>query len=150
MKRIIRIGFLVGLALGLVVFLFFGWTVIGSRVETGFHRAALAGLPRTASDISFYRRRDLTNVFAYEFRISRSDFEALAQGRGWPLRPSDRGVGITRFTNYLPKGHPERMKPFYVIATKWLFFEQVRPGDGCIYAMFEEASSKAYVYEGDQ
>ena len=150
MKKNLRKAGLSCLAVGCVVFLYFCWGAFNGGIETGFHLPALAGLPAGASDISYYRNHYITHVFVYEFQISRADFVVLAQKRGWELRAPDAGVGFARYTNFLPEGNPERKPPFYVIAaTAGLYFEQVQAGTYRIHVLWDEASSRAYIYESN-
>ena len=64
MKRTLRIVGLACLAIGVGAFAYFCWGAFDGRIETGFHRRALAGLPAGASDISFHRDHYITHTFA--------------------------------------------------------------------------------------
>jgi hypothetical protein len=150
MKKILRILGLAGVVVGVGVFGYFCWGAFDEGIQTGFHLPALAGLPAGASDISFYRDHNITHRFACEFQISRADFQALALTRGWALRLPDAGVGFARYTSFLPEGNPERRPPLYVIAkARGLYFEDVRIGTYRLHVLWDEDSSRAYLYESN-
>jgi hypothetical protein len=142
------LGSCVGIPVAAVAF--FGWVGFGDHSETGVHRPSVDWLPQTASDISFYRNSNIGNILAYEFHISKPDFEALARERGWPVKPPEQGASVIRYTQCLPSGHPYRNEPFAAETSDGLFFEDRRPNGGGITVLFDNASSTAYVFTSNR
>lgn len=128
---------------------FFFWAAFGDHIETGFHRPSVDWLPRTASDISFYRNNNIANVLAYEFHIFKPDFEILARERGWPVKPPEQRASVIRYTQCLPKGHPQRTGPFRIYSDG-LYFDDLRPNGGGITVLFDDANSMAYVFQSNR
>lgn len=150
MKAVTKI-ILVGCAVTAAGFVaFFGWTAFGDRSETGFHCPSVPWLPQSASDISFYRNSNIGNVQAYEFQISRPDFEALARERGWNVKPMKQEVSIIRYTQCLPSAHIQRTEPFHAMSSSGLFYEDRRPNGGGISVLYDDVKSMAYVFSSNR
>jgi hypothetical protein len=128
----------------------FSWAAFGDQSETGFHRSSVDWLPETASDISFYRNSNIANILAYEFHISKPDFEALAGERGWRVKPLEQRASVIRYTQCLPSGHHQRTEPFAAAASEGLFFEDRRSNGGGISVLFDGANSMAYVFKSNR
>ena len=135
----------IGAVAAVIGFGLLAWFPSNPAVEIGFHRATLEDLPPTASDISFYRYRGFGGVFLCEFKISKSNFEALASSRGWNVAPFSREKSIPRYTDVLPKGHSAKQLPYYMKASSGLFFEKRQSNNGGISVLFDDSQSMAYI-----
>ena len=132
-------------AVGLV-----GWAMFGDHIEIGIHRPSVDWLPHTASDISFYRNTNMANFLAYEFHISKPDFETLAHERSWPVKPPEGRVSVARYTQCLPDGHPQLIEPLEAETYDGLFFELRHQNGGGITVLYDETSSMAYVFKSNR
>jgi hypothetical protein len=140
--------FRVFLVLGSLVVLGVGvfcWFAFGSHIETGFHERSVDWLPTTATNISYFKNRNIANIETYEFCISGPDFAALAHDRGWAVKLIEKPMSILRYTWWLAAEHPQRMKPFYAEASKGSYYEDRRPNNGGIAVLYNEDSQTAYV-----
>lgn len=144
--RRLKIGIGVGAAVVLIGFALLAWFPSEPVVEMGFHRATLEDLPSTASDISFYRDQGFGGTFLCEFKISKSNFEALAGTRGWIVIPLSEEKSVPRYTYALPEGHSAKLPPYHVKVSDGLFFEKRQPNNGGISVLFDESQSTAYIF----
>jgi hypothetical protein len=151
--RIVVFIFRAFLGLGLLlvaVFTLFCWAAFRDHIETGFHQHRVDWLPPTATDISFYRNSNLANTLAYEFHISRSDFEALARDRYWPVKPLEQRVSVIRYIQCLPSEHSQSNEPLWAETSVGLFFENRRGNGGGITVLFDDTDSMAYVFQSNR
>ena len=124
--------------------------MFGDHSEVGIHRLSVDWLPRGATDVSFYRNSNIANFFAYEFRISRADFEALSHERGWLFKPSVHDDSVPRFTQCLPSDHPNRKEPFSASASVGLFYEVRHGNGGGVAVLYDDEKSMAYVFTSNR
>jgi hypothetical protein len=98
MKVNLKKPIVVMVCLGFVCLIYTVWHDLDS-VEVGENEAIVTWLPKTASNISYYKSYLIT---AYEFDISAQDFLALAKARNWPVQligfqPGQRAPQIMRY-----------------------------------------------------
>ena len=81
--------------------------MLGDNIETAEHLDAVDWLPGSASNISYYRNKNISGLFSYEFTMAEPDFLEYAMERGWKLRKIDSPV-FTRLRQDAPCGSTGR------------------------------------------
>ena len=77
---------MLGLAVvGICGYLLLTWALFGDHSSSGEHVASDELLPKTASDISFYRNQNFTGLFIADFAISETEF--IRWSRSLELQP---------------------------------------------------------------
>jgi hypothetical protein len=137
-----------GLFLGLLALLAFGFA--NSRPESGIGLVSVGWLDSRASDISYYRANDFGGAFAYEFRITLTDFKALARERGWQITPFDAHRSTMRYTFFLPETDARREKPLFAEVERGILFESRRPNGGGITVLYDTNALRAYVFQSSR
>ena len=126
---------LVGLGL-----LLSGWVMFGdhSSFQTGVSQ--YEGLPSTASDITVYRNKNISGVFAADFKISEPDFISFAAQQHWAIQPISGSETVFRASDF-HEGRPVATKEIH----DGLYYSQRAGNGGGTTVAYDRKDGRAYI-----
>lgn len=124
--------------LGCLLITFVSVFFCGCGVDSGENEKSVSWLPESASDVSYYL---VYGSWAYEFRITESDFLEWAKENDWPPEKiAGEPVSITRYTRMMHQDDTRK------IIKDGYYFENLQENGGGTYVAYDTNTNYAYFY----
>lgn len=136
MKR----ALIIALVLAGMGLLLSGWIMFGDHSSFRTGLSQYEGLPSGASDITVYQNKNLSGIFAAEFKISESDFDTFAAQRYWVVQPISGSVVVYQPSDF-HEGRPSATKEIH----DGLYYSQRDGNGGGTAVAYDRKDGRAYI-----
>jgi hypothetical protein len=141
MNRIIITVIAVVFALSVGLSLLLNWAMFGDHSSFQKGLAKYEGVPATASDITVYENKNISDRYVAEFKISEADFLAFAREKNLGNKPIAGSASVYQ-AEAVHNGRPNDKKRIH---DGW-FCAQPDPEGQFIEVAYERPSGRGYIY----